>query len=82
MKLRAFIVTQVILSLSFAAYSQLNYSSLKLWLTSDTVDTVNNKVVHWFDRSGYHYDLSQNIPNWQPTFSFSPILNHNTLIFD
>ncbi|NSW45962.1 MAG: T9SS type A sorting domain-containing protein [Bacteroidales bacterium] len=82
MKLRAIIVTLVILSLSFAAYSQFNYSRLKLWLTSDTIDTVNNKITHWFDRSGYHYDLSQTIPNWQPTFSFSPILNHNTLCFD
>ena len=65
----------------FQVFDPSDYSTLKLWLRSDSVQVANGKVVQWYDRSGNNNNGIQNAISLQPSLIINGLGDLNTVRF-
>lgn len=68
---------------NFFYFSPDKLPGLNLWLSADSVETENNYVSIWYDKSGNEHHLTQDITSRQPIFvdsaiNYKPVLYFNS----
>lgn len=63
------------------SFEPTDISSLKLWLSADSVELVENTVAIWYDKSGNNFNAEQINPSQMPTFIDGELNNQPVLRF-